>query len=215
MSKKQRMTLELCIIDNEQYVYIKENEEYRSADILVKYLDSCKRKKEISNGRKIYGNETIQYIYDITDDSDKYSFVVKVKNSDKKLHNTTIKYMDTLCDLSATVKKANRARVAAGLFAGAFVIVAAGPSIIKEYEKRNDAKIEHQQELYEEFLEKTNNQKYYEPTFEEKQQAEDKYYEDLRNKAEKGDKEALKEYQAYLLEQLVLEQKEAETTKTR
>ena len=215
MSKKQRMTLELCFIDNERYVYIKENDEYRSEDILIKYLDSCKRNKEISNGRKIYNDETTQYIYDITDDSDKHSFVVKVKNSEKELHNATIKYMDALCDLSATLKKANRARVAAGLFAGTFIMVAAGPSIIKEYEKRNEAKIKHQQELYEDFLEKTNNQEYYEPTQEEKQQAEDKYYEELRNKAEKGDKEALKEYQNYLIDQLILEQMENESTKTR
>ena len=214
MSKKQRMTLELCFIDNERYVYIKENDEYRSEDILIKYLDSCKRNKEISNGRKIHNDKTTKYIYDITDNSEKYSFVVKVKNSEKELHNATIKYMDTLCDLSATLKKANRARVAAGLFASTFIIVAAGPSILKEYEKRNEAKNEYQQELYEEYLNKVNKPEYQEPE-EEKQQAEDKYYEVLRNKAETGDKEALKEYQEYVLEQLVLEQNEVESTKTR
>ena len=45
--------------------------------------------------------------------------------------------------------------------------------------------------------------------------AEIEYYEDLRIRAEKGDKEAQKEYDAYLAEQALKEQIEEEKSKTR
>lgn len=218
MNKKQVINLELRNIGDKQYIYIKDYDQYRSADLLVNYLNSCKKSKEIINGNKIYEGEVTKYKYDIKssdiEDKSKYSVVVEVKRDEKQYFYESIKYMDSLCDLSAVIKKVNRARLAAGIFAGAFIMIAAGPSIIKNYKNNNEAKNQYQQELYQEYLNNLNKSDHYEATDSEKQQAEDVYYESLKQRAESGDQAAIKEYQDYILEQLLIEQSE-QSSKTR
>lgn len=202
MEKKQKVVVELCTKNNERFAYIKKRKQFADVDKLMFFLDDCRKKRIIKNGTKVRNNNYTSYDYDIKlSDSNTYSFEIKVKNSEKSLYYETIKYMESLCDLSATIKKVNIVRLVAGLIAGAFVLVNAGPHIVKEYEKRNDAKNQYQQELYEEMNDKINNEERYYPTQDEKKEALERYYENVEKE----------ESEEWYLDNFIIEDKENET----
>lgn len=149
---------------------------------VLQVLDKCKSRNEIKKGKIIKRGDYINYIYDLDvygNDIKKYSYTIKVKKNEKNIYYETIKYLETLCDLTVTLKKVNIARLTAGIIAGMFVLVNAGPHIIKGLERRNEAKNQYQNEQYQEIQNNINSDQIYYPTEEEKQEAENWYYENI------------------------------------
>lgn len=209
MKKRERVVVQLCNEYDQQYAYVKTNGKKTTIKHLLSFLDECREKREITNGKKIRREKTTDYVYsiktkeDILEDieSEKYSFIIKVKNSEKSMFYETIKYMESLCDLSATLKKINTARIAAGILAGSIALSYIGPRYVTFVKEHNESWKKYEQQMLDE-LEIIN----HELTEEEKEEGMKQYYETLRQKAEAGDKAAQEEYERYLFEQQISEQ---------
>lgn len=208
MKKRERIPINLFVENGESKANIKDDHRVTSTKNIIELLDGLSKSKAIVKSKKIKKENFVEYVYDVNEEEN-YSIVVRINNDERDKHFETIKYLDSLSDLSISLKKVNRARFVAGLALGALVLVIAGPSIGKSIRKNNDTNKPIKKQ-YEEILEDTDDYQRYYPSEEEKKEAEEYYYESLKKRAENGDEKAKAEYEDYYYEQIILEQMETE-----
>ncbi len=183
MKKKEIFSAQLYIQDGKPTVRIRNENQVTSLKVLLEFIDEFRIQREIISGKVVQRDDHTDYIYETkVDGKYDYLIVIKIKNSEKDLHYEAIKYFESLCDISVTIKKANKARIAAGLIAGVFILVNAGPYIVKGIENVIKSNIHH--ELTEEQQDEMNNiihEGIYYPSEEEREDSEKWYYEYIEN----------------------------------
>lgn len=207
--RRERIPIKLFIEDGISKANIKSNHKVTDTKNIIDILEKLSKSNKIVKAKKIKKENFIDFVYDINDEEN-YSIVVRIDNKEKDNHYEIMKYLEALCNLSISLKKVNRTRFVAGLAIGTLVLISMGPTIAKIAKNNDEAYNKYQQEQYEEFLENMGNNEHYYPTEEEKQEADQDYYERLKKRAENGDEKAKAEYEDYYYEQLMLEQMKSE-----
>ncbi|MBQ2947139.1 MAG: hypothetical protein IJE04_04755 [Bacilli bacterium] len=211
--KKETIEAFLEVKNNEPIVVVKGKEGYTNPQTLIAFLKKGVKSNEIKACTPKQENGYTSYkfkVYNNKADLSHY-FVVKVRNKERYLHRATLEIIKDITGVSNLIKKLNVNRVIAGIAATATILTIAGPTIVKGLDELLERDYQYDQQRYRRFSYSTS----YIPSEEEKIQSEIMYYEDLRIRAEKGDEEAQKEYDAYLAEQQLKEQLQEESSKTR
>ena len=161
MVKRERVPIKLFVDNGASKAKLSGNYKVASSKTIIELLDQLKKSGKIVKSKKIKKDNFIDYVYDVNEETN-YSIIIRVNNDEKDKHYETIKYLETLCDLSISLKKVNRNRFAAGLAIGTLILVVAGPTIAKTIKENDEAYSQQMQKQYEEFLENTG---YYEPHY--------------------------------------------------
>ena len=185
MKKRERIPIKFFVENGSTKASIKTLDQVTSTKNVLVVLDDCRKKREIVKGKKIKRDDCVDFVYDINvngiDNVEKYSIVIRIKNEEKQIHYETMKYLDSLCDLSGTLRNVNNARIVAGLALGTLILITIGPAIVKLHKENNENRSRYQQEQYEQFLENINGDHPYYPTEEEKKDTEQWHYENLES----------------------------------
>lgn len=202
---KDRVYMHLDYNNGVEQVLLNGGRNSMPSDVLLKFLRESIKTKELLSVKKIKSDKTTKYIFDsksYDEDKEKYikgSIVLTVKNSEKKYVARTISSLDDICTITVQIKKINRARLAAKISVGIILLTTVVPVIAKGLENYAPrATIEENEEYI----------PYTKPTEEEIKLSIDKYYKNLEQKAKTGNEDAIKEYNKYLLEQQLIEQRE-------
>lgn len=197
---------------NEETIRIKGSEEYNNSQVLIDYLSegvdkglikACTPKQEM--GYTSYKFEVYDYNHEF-----KNYFVVKVRNNERYLHRETLNKIKQITKNSNLIKKVNFNRFIAGIAISLILLRTAGPAIGRGLGRLFDKELEYSQDKSAEY----SNSIMHKPTEEELTQAELYYYEDLRIRAENGDEKAQEEYERYLFEQEIKQQREENANKS-
>lgn len=211
--KKETIESFLEIRNNEPIVTVKGKDGYTNPETLVAFLMKGVKSNKIKACTPKQEKGYTSYKFKVYNDEAELShyFVVKVRNRERYLHRPTLEAIKDITGVSNLIKKVNVNRFIAGIAITATILTVAGPTMVKGLGELLERDYQYDQQRYHQ----SSYSAPYIPTEEEKAQAEIEYYEDLRIRAEKGDKEAQKEYDAYLAEQALKEQIEEEKSKTR
>ena len=186
MKKRERIPIKFFVENGITKASVKTLDQVTSTKNIISVLDDCRKKREIVKSKKIKRDNYVDFVYDInvngTDDVEKYSIVIRIKNEEKQMHYETIKYLDSLCDLSGTLRNVNNARIVAGLAIGTLILITIGPAAVKLHKENNENMLRYQQEQHEKFLENINGNQPYYSTEEERKEVEKWYYENIENK---------------------------------
>ena len=211
--RKETVEAFLEVKNNEPIVVVKGKEGYTNPETLVAFLKKGVKSNEIKACTPKQEKGYTSYKFKVYNDEAELShyFVVKVRNRERYLHRPTLEAIKDITGVSNLIKKVNVNRFIAGIAITATILTIAGPTMVKGLGELLEKDYQYDQQRYRQYRQSIP----YVPSEEEKAQAEIEYYEDLRKKAENGDKEAKEEYQNYLIEQQLKEQIEEERAKTR
>ena len=211
--KKETIEAFLEIRNKEPIVIVKGKEGYTNPETLIAFLKKGVKSNEIKACTPKQEKGYTSYKFKVYNDEAELShyFAVKVRNKERYLHRPAIDAIKDITGVSNLIKKVNVNRFIAGIAIAATILTVAAPTMAKGLGKLLEKDYQYDQQRYRQFSYSTT----YIPTEEEKDQAEFEYYEDLRIRAEKGNKEAQKEYDTYLAEQQLKVQIEEERAKTR
>lgn len=181
---------------------------------LVDYLKrkvSCKElKNSLAKQEKGYTSYKFK-IYNNNGELNNY-LVVKVKNSERYLHKQTIDQIKETTKFSTLITKCNILKTTAIISIGIVIMGPLTPILAKGLSKLDQKDYEYDQQRYHKYLNYSNTPIV---TDEQKQEAVEDYYIDLEKKAKAGDKEAIREYSQYIIEQQLKEQAQEERSNVR
>lgn len=216
--KKDILYAVLDYSDGVEQILLNKGKNSMSSHEFLNFLRDGIKTKELKDVRRIQNDEITKYIFDVKSydtengNHSKNKIVVVVKNSQKPYVARTIASLNDICTMTAQIKKVNITRVIAGISAGLVILTTTGPTIAKELanciRKSNEYDLRPSITAYNDYIANK------EPTKEEIAEANERYYEDLFEKAKAGDKAAIREYNEYLSEQQLKEEIESES-KTR
>lgn len=207
--KKEIINAKLTIMRGEHVIVLEKDGEILSQQVLIQFLRKGINNEKVKACTPRYESGHTIYSFKLFNEIGEFdSYLnVKVKNSEKHLHHRTIDSIKDLSKQSETIKKYNRSRFVAGVLAGTILFTLAAPALAKGLNKI----LEKEDKIYESQRPKTS----FTITEEQKQQAEDEYYEYLKARAENGDEEAKREYEIYLAMDFLKQQNEAQNIKAR
>lgn len=200
MKKQKRVDATLKTNGEHEYVVVKNKDGKASVETLINYLRNGIKNREIKNGKIVQNDICVKYIFDVysydekLEKENKSLFVVRIDNKEKEYHYLTINVLESMCEMTAQIKKTNRARVIAGISVGLFILVAAGPRIAKGIGDAANKESQYDQERY-------NKTQVDVITQQDIDNMNEEYYKDLEQKAKSGDVEAMNEYIEYILGQ--------------
>jgi len=204
--KKETVEAFLETKNNEAIVIVEGKEGYTDPETLIAYLKKGVTSNQIKSCTPRQENGYTIYKFKVYNDEVTLNnyFEVKVRNNERYLFKPVIDAIKDISNQSNLIKKVNRNRLIAGIATSALIITLAGPTLVKGLGKLMEKEGDYDASRYAPYSQGT-------PSEEEIKQYEAEYYEDLRQRAESGDENALEEYNRYLLEQQLKDQ----VTKTR
>lgn len=210
--KKYRLYSVLDYSNGIEQVITNNGKNSMSSDELLKILRDGIKTGQFKGANQIKNKKRTKYVFDMNyydekrNDDIKGPFVIEVKNSQKQYLSRTISSIEDLCTMTAYIKKVNKSRIIAGISVAVALLTVSGPTIAKGLNDYLEKENKDDTNTYEDIYENYNNYRY--PTPEEIEKGNEDYYLLLQKKSENGDEEARKEYNDYLVDQLIVEQLE-------
>jgi len=206
--KGQTVEASLVMQKNRPLVLVKDREGYATPEQLIAYLKESINSKEMKvvTPRSEKGYTSYKFkVYDKQQNFNNY-FVIKVKNSERYLHKSTIEQIKEISGVSVLIKKVNTNRLIAGVAVSVLLLTFTSPLLAKGLQYILDKDYKYDYDRYHGY-------DYYQSAplgDEEREQALYEYYNDLEKRASEGDKQAQDEFEIYIEQQRLREQAEQE-----
>ena len=209
---KEKYYIRLMHNDGQDCYVVNSKEKSYNPNELVQILSAGIKNRTVKFGKRIEDEKFTRYIFDIEgfddtkEDFYKGKFSIKVANKDKgKIR--VIQSIEALTTASHEIKKTNNTRLAAGILIGVTLLTMASPTIVKGMNKLLEKEAEFDDYVSSQHSDLLNS---IEPniTYEEQQVAQEIYYQDLYDRAQKGDQSAREELEQYNVEKTLQEQAE-------
>ena len=200
--KKEFVRVELKNDNTEEYIWISNRKQIATPQELTAYLREGIRKQEISGGLEVKGDKYTKYTFNaknINPNKPDHYFVVKISNDIINNGSPTANIIKSLAKRSVKQTKKNLTRFIAGATAS-FILITSSVYIVAKGLKEIKKQVN-------EYERKTSMGQEYMQNHKLPQYADEQYYEDLRQSALAGDKDAMEEYSNYLMQQQLKEQK--------
>lgn len=213
--KKQKLNAWLSYENNQPLVYI-QNGRVITIEELEEILKGETISQNINKIKRIESSKYIKYVVEGNDyneknqDNTKFIFDIKVKPSQKKYFKDFITSIENMKNITTKARVYDTAKLTALIVGGAMVVTSGvatlGYGFAKAYKDEAKYQSEKSRDAYEKVQEATH------PTEEELKDAEriskEQELNDILNRLESGDKEAVGEYYKFLLEEEAKNQKD-------
>lgn len=210
--KKEIVEGLLTIKNGQPIIIVERKKETTNPEVLIQYIKKCVLEKKIKASTPKAQNGHMVYKYKIYDNNKNINnyLVIKIKHNERYLLKPIIEKLNEVSSVSGLITKQNITRFIAGIAIASTLLTVAGPTIAKGLKKLGqlDYEYDHRYSRYQQSAT-------YVPTEKDRLKAQIQYYEDLRTRAQNGDESAIEEYNQYLSEQQLKQQKNEENTKKR